>query len=312
MSAPEILGTGSCVPPRVVTNEELSRTVDTTDGWIYSRTGVRSRHFVTEESGLDLAESAARQAIARAGISPEDIAVCLVGTCSPDRASPSTACLLQLRLGLPQDTICYDLNAACAGFLYGIRTAHALLADTGRGYALVIGVEVLSRMLDMEDRNTCILFGDGAGAAVICRREERTWRWEAGTRGNESAIWVQGPGPEPSIIHMEGKAVFRFAIEVVEKSIRRLLEAEGCTLDQVDLVVCHQANARIIDHVEKKMGARPGQFYKNMETYGNTSAASIPIALNELASGGALQRGMRLICVGFGSGLTWAGMLLRW
>ena len=248
----------------------------------------------------------------RAGVAPEDIAVCLVGTCSPDRASPSTACRLQLRLGLPEDTICYDLNAACAGFLYGVRTAHALLADTSRPYALVIGVEVLSRMLDMQDRNTCIIFGDGAGAAVIRRDEEASWKCEFGTRGNETAIWVQGPGPEPSFIHMDGKPVFRFAIDVVEKCIRRLLAAEGCTLDEVDLVVCHQANARIIDHVVKKLRARPEQFFKNMETYGNTSAASIPIALAELDASGALKPGMRVLCVGFGSGLTWAGMLFRW
>ena len=312
MSAPQILGTGRCVPARVVTNDELSRTVDTSDEWVYSRTGVHSRHFATGESGLDLAETAARRAMERAGVTPEDIAVCLVGTCSPDRASPSTACRLQKRLGLLEDTVCFDLNAACAGFLYGVHTAHALLAGTSRPCALVIGVEVLSRLLDMTDRNTCILFGDGAGAAVLRRNEERTWRTEFGTRGDETAIWVQGPGPEPASIHMEGKAVFRFAIDVVEKSIRRLLEAGGCTLDDVDLVVCHQANGRIIDHVAKKMKAREGQFYKNMKTYGNTSAASIPIALDELARSGALRPGMRVLCVGFGAGLTWAGMLLEW
>ena len=312
MSAPQILGTGHCVPKRVVTNDELSETVETSDEWIYTRTGIHSRHFSAGENGLDLAEAAARQALESAGVSPEEIGVCLVGTCSPDRASPSTACRLQKVLGLQEDTICYDINAACAGFLYGLKTAHALLADCSRPYALVIGVEVLSRILDMQDRNTCILFGDGAGAAVIRRNEERHWHTVEGTRTSETAIWVQGPGQNPATIHMDGKPVFRFALEVVEKSIKQLLAAEGCTLDDVDLVVCHQANARIIERVQKKLRAREGQFFMNMETYGNTSAASIPIALDELVRSGALKPGMRVLCVGFGAGLTWAGMMLQW
>ena len=312
MSAPRILATGRCLPERVVTNQELCRTVDTSDEWVFSRTGIHQRYFCQSETGLDLALGAARQAMERAGLTAADIGVCLAGTFTPDHASPSTACLLQKELGLREDTICFDVNAACAGFLYGLKTAHALLPDAPRPCALVVGAEVISRVMDHNDRNTCVLFGDGAGAVVLRRDEDRAWHTVFGSRGDYS-IQVQGPGPLPSAIHMEGKAVFRFAVEVVEQSIRQLLEAEGLSsVNDLDLVVCHQANARIIDHVAKRLKAREGLFYKNMDRYGNTSAASIPIALDELAQSGALQPGMRVLMVGFGGGLTWAGALLKW
>ncbi|MCI9155578.1 MAG: ketoacyl-ACP synthase III [Lawsonibacter sp.] len=313
MSAPRILATGRCLPQRVVTNEELSRRVDTSDEWVFSRTGIRSRHFCVEETGLDLAAKAACQAMDRAGVTVADVGVCIVATFTPDHASPSTACLLQRELGLEEDTVCFDVNAACAGFLYGLKTAHALLSDSPRPCALIVGAEVISRVMDMTDRNTCVLFGDGAGAAVVRREESRIWHTVFGTRGDRSSIRVQGPGPAPAAIHMDGKAVFRFAVEVVEKSIRQLLAAEGLSsINDLDLVVCHQANARIIDFVAKRLGAREGLFYKNMDRCGNTSAASIPIALDELAESGQLRPGMRIVTVGFGGGLTWAGALLRW
>lgn len=312
MSAPKILATGRCLPARVVTNEDLSRVVDTNDAWVFSRTGIHSRHFCAEETGLDLAEGAARRALERAGLKPEDIGVCLVATFTPDYASPSMACLLQKQLGMAEDTICFDLNAACAGFLYGLKTAHALLADSPRPYALVLGCEVISRVLDMTDRNTCVLFGDGAGAAVLRRDEDAAWHTVFGSRGDPVSIMVEGPGPVPSAVHMDGKNVFRFAVEVVEQSIRQLLAREGCTIHDVDLVVCHQANARIIDFVAKKLKAPEGLFYKNMDRYGNTSAASIPMALDELVQDGVLTPGMRVLTVGFGGGLTWAGALLNW
>ena len=312
MSAPKILSTGRCLPARVVTNDDLSRMVETSDEWVFSRTGIHARHFCGEESGLDLALGAARQALDRSGLTPGDIGVCLVATFTPDYASPSLSCLLQKELGMGEDTLCFDLNAACAGFLYGLKTAHALLLDSPRPYALLVGAEVISRVLDMTDRNTCVLFGDGAGAAVLRREERANWHTVFGSRGDPESIWVQGPGPERAAVHMDGKAVFRFAVEVVENSIRQLLAAEGCQINDVDLVVCHQANARIIDHVAKKRKAREGLFYKNMDRYGNTSAASVPIALDELSQAGVLKEGMRVLTVGFGGGLTWAGALLRW
>ena len=313
MSAPRILATGRCLPARVVTNEELSRTVDTSDEWVFSRTGIHSRRFCAGETGVSLAAGAARQALARAGLAPADVGVCLVSTFTPDHATPSTACLLQRELGLLEDTLCFDLNAACAGFLYGLKTAHVLLAESPRPYALVVGAEVISRVLDMTDRNTCVLFGDGAGAVVLRREEAARWHTVFGVRGDQSSICVQGPGPVPSAVSMDGKAVFRFAVEVVEGAVRELLEREGLSsVNDLDLVVGHQANARIIDRVAKKLGAREGLFFKNMECYGNTSAASIPIALDELVQAGALESGMRVLAVGFGGGLTWAGALLRW
>ena len=312
MSAPKFLATGRCLPRRVVTNEELSRRVDTNDEWVFSRTGIHQRRFCDGESGLDLALGSARQALERAGLGPEDVGVCLVATFTPDYASPSMACLVQKELGLREDTLCFDLNAACAGFLYGMKTAHALLSGAPRPYALLIGCEVISRVIDMTDRNTCVLFGDGAGAAVLRRDEEASWYTVFGSRGDPESIRVQGPGPVPSAVHMEGNAVFRFAGEVVEQSIRQLLAEEGCAVNDLDLVVCHQANARIIAHVAKKLKAREGLFYKNMERYGNTSAASIHIALDELAEQGALKAGMRVLTVGFGGCLTWAGALFRW
>ena len=312
MSAPQILATGRCLPSRVVTNEDMSRMVDTSDDWVFSRTGIHQRRFCTTETGVDLAEGAARLALERAGVRPEEVGVCLVATFTPHYCTPSTACLLQQRLGFPEDTVCFDLNAACAGFLYGLKTAHALLEDAPRPYALLVGSEVISRVTNMNDRNTCVLFGDGAGAALLRRAEGRSWHTVFGTRGGAEHIRAEGPGPDRAAIFMDGKPVFRFAVEVIERSIHQLLEAESCTLNDLDWVVCHQANARIVDHVSKKLKARDGLFYKNMERYGNTSAASIPMALDELVQEGKLRPGMRVLTVGFGGGLTWAGALFRW
>ncbi len=311
MSVPEIISIGSCAPEKVVTNDMLAEIVDTSDEWIYSRTGIHSRRFCVGETSLDLISAAARSAMERAGVTPEDIGVCLVATITPDYATPSAACLLQKELGLYEDTICFDLNAACAGFIYGMQTAGALLQTARRPYGLVVGCEVLSKILDMTDRSTCVLFGDGAGAAVVRSSETSLWHAAFGSRGDPVSIWVQGVGPVPTKIHMEGQPVFRFAVEVVEKTIRQLLDEAGLTLDDIDYVVCHQANSKIIDHVAKKLKARPGLFYKNIDHFGNTSAASIPLAMDELYGEGLLKPGMRVLVVGFGGGLTWAGALFR-
>ncbi len=312
MSAPKIISTGRCLPRKVLTNDMLSQMVDTSDQWIYTRTGIRQRYVCEEETGLSLAEEAARKALAKGAIAPEDIGVCIVATFSPDYATPSTACLLQQRLGLPESCICFDLNAACSGFVFAVHTANALLENASGPYALVVGCEVLSRLVDWTDRGTCVLFGDGAGAALLRREKEAESCALFGSRGDVTAIQAEGPGERVSHLKMEGKPVFRFAIDVVEKTLRELVSQAGIGLEDLDVIVCHQANIRILEHVEKKLGLKPGVFYKNIHRYGNTSAASIPIALDELAEAGTLKPGMRVALVGFGGGLAWSGCLLTW
>lgn len=310
MTGLKMIGIGRALPGRCVTNDDLSKIVETSDAWISERTGIRRRYYCGEgESTNTLIVSAARQAVANAGLTPEDIDCVIVATVSSDYASPSVACLLQAELGIRENIPVMDINAACAGFLYGTATASGMLQVYGGRYALVVGGEQLSRLMDMNDRSTCVLFGDAAGAAVYERDETADLCVDLGSRGNLE-IEIQGCArPEPSVIKMNGNAVFRFAVGVIPSSLNRVMEKAGLTMDQIDWVVCHQANARIIDHCAKKLGA-PEKFYKNIDRYGNTSAASIPVALNELAEAGRLQPGMRVACIGFGGGLTWGGMLI--
>ena len=244
----------------------------------------------------------------RSGLQPEQIGCCVCATLSGAYATPSTACLVQHELGLAQDIPVLDVNAACSGFIYGAAVARGLLAtrpEDSRRYALVIGCEQLSRLMDMTDRNTCVLFGDGAGAVLFELVDGVDFAVDLGARG-DMAIETPPCGP----IRMDGRAVFRFAVEALPRTLEAVLEATHHTLDDLDWVVCHQANSRIIDHCVKKLKADPEKFYKNMDRHGNTSAASIPVALNELYENGRLQPGMRLACIGFGGGLTWGGMLL--
>ena len=309
MEGLQLIATGGALPSRLVTNEDLSKLVDTSDEWITSRTGIRERHFCAEgENATKLAVAAARQALERSGLQPEQIGCCVCGTLSGQYASPSMACLVQHELGLAEDIPVLDVNAACSGFIYGTAVARGLLAarpGDARRYALVIGCEQLSRLMDMTDRNTCVLFGDGAGAAIYELSAEAEFAMDLGARG-DLAIETAPCGP----IRMDGRAVFRFAVDALPRSLHAVLEATDHTLDDLDWVVCHQANSRIIDHCVKKLQADPAKFYKNMDRHGNTSAASIPVALNELAETGRLKPGMRIACVGFGGGLTWGSMLI--
>ena len=313
MSAPKFLATGRCLPAKVVTNDDLSRTVDTNDEWVFSRTGIHARHFCQEESGMDLAEGAARQALARSGLKPEDIGVCLVATFTPDFASPSMACMLQQRLGLKEDTICFDLNAACTGFLFALHTAECLLNASPRKFGLVIGAEALSRVLNWEDRSTCILFGDGAGAAVVeCRAGWPSIGAVTGCRGDDTLLHVAGPGSGQKIlVSMDGSKVFRFAVETVPKCMDQVLKNHELTAGELDFFVFHQANERIIDLVVRKYGIPAEKYYKNLAEYGNTSAASIPIVLSELQEQGKVRSGSRVLLAGFGGGLTWGGALVE-
>ena len=314
MSGLKLLGTGSGVPSEVLTNEDLAKLVDTSDEWITSRTGIRTRRRCAPgESHTGLCLAAARQAMDRAGLEPGQIGVCIVATLTADRLTPATACVLQKELGLEEDTVCFDLNAACSGFVYALHTAQCLLAAAQRKYGLVIGAEVLSRVTDYTDRSTCVLFGDGAGAAAVEWREDYPSICAVlGCRGNTEALLIPGVAVgAPSYIHMDGQPVFRFAVEAVPRCITQVLAQAGMTVDDVDRFVFHQANQRIIDMAVKKLQLPPEKCTGNIARTGNTSAASVPILLDELVSDGSLRSGQRALCVGFGGGLTWAGALLE-
>ena len=310
----QLLATGGALPGRTVTNDDLSRMVDTSDDWITSRTGIRTRHWCTEgESAATLAIAAAKQALARSGLAPADIACCICATLSAPDATPSVACQVQAALGLPETCPALDINAACSGFLYGTAVARGLLATLGGQYALVIGCEALSRLMDPADRSTCVLFGDGAGAAIFELAADPTpFAVMLGARG-DAAIHAGGPSRAGSApITMDGRAVFRFAVDALPKCLHAVLDETQLTLDDLSWVVCHQANSRIIDHCVKALHADAAKFYKNMDRHGNTSAASIPVALNEMAEAGLLKAGQKVSCIGFGGGLTWGGMLITY
>ena len=314
MSGIKLMGTGSALPAQEVTNFDLEKKVDTSDEWIVTRTGISSRHYCTgEENHLGLCTAAARRALESAGIGPEQIGVCLVATLTQDTMTPSTACVLQKELGMPEDTVCFDLNAACAGFVYGLHTAECLLAASARKYALVIGCEVLSRITDFTDRSTCVLFGDGAGAAVVEWREDYPSLCAGmGSRGNRAVLMIPGVNTgAASYIHMDGKEVFRFAVEVLPRCAKEVAAKAGIGLDQVDHFVFHQANQRILDFAIKKLRLDPEKCAGNIAHTGNTSAASVPILLDELVRSGQLHSGQKVLCAGFGGGLTWAGALLQ-
>ena len=314
MKGIKIRGVGRGVPGNIVTNQDLERIVETSDAWITSRTGIQSRHFCAgEETFSAITAAAARRALESAGVEPEEIGACIVATLSGDTLVPSAACMLQRALGLPMDIPCFDLGAACTGFLFGLHTMECLLNASPRKYGLVVGAENLSRLINWEDRGTCILFGDGAGAAVVeCREGWPSISAVMGCCGNDGLLRV--PGPEAggrSLISMEGTKVFKFAVEVVPWCVDQALKQSGKTVEDVDFFVFHQANARIIDLAVRKYRIPPEKYYKNIQDYGNTSAASIPLVLSELREQGKVGPGSRVLLVGFGGGLTWGGCLIE-
>lgn len=313
MDGIKIKGMGKCIPEKIVTNEELSLFVETSDEWIMSRTGIRQRHQCTKESHGELCRRSARAALLDAGIGPEDIGACIVATVSGDTLVPSAACMLQKELQLPDDIPCFDLNAACTGFLEALHTMECLLNASERKYGLVVGCEVLSRVTDWKDRNTCVLFGDGAGAAVVeCRKGWEPIDAVLGCRGDDALLCLPGAGAgQPSFISMEGAGVFRFAVEMVPRCMEQVLTRKRRTVEDVDFFVFHQANARIIDLVVHKYHIPKEKYYKNIAEYGNTSAASIPILLSELKEKGEVKSGSRALLVGFGGGMTWGGALVE-
>lgn len=307
-----IVGTGRALPEKILTNEDMSRLVDTSDEWIVTRTGIRQRHICGQETCASLASEAAKKALQEAAekeqVRPEEIGAVVVATATSDYDFPSTACLVQKELELSSETMAFDLAAACSGFLYGLEVCRGLLTDSRKKYVLLIGSEQLSKITDYTDRQTCILFGDGAGAAVL-RLDDSLYVHRAWSRGSSESLYCEGVGTDGAKLKMDGSEVFRFAVRAFTQGMEEVLMEAGVRLEEVDHVICHQANRRIIEHVMKKYPGQERKFYINIEHYGNTSAASIPIALDEMREKGMLKEGMRVLAVGFGAGFTWSGAL---
>lgn len=323
-----ILGTGAYAPQRVLSNAELSTRVDTTDEWIRTRTGIRERRIAgPDEHTSDLAAAAARIAIEDAGLEPADIDLLIVATITPDTQVPAVSCIVQTKLGLKSTTACFDLNAACSGFVYSLDTASAMLASGRYRHALVIGVEKMSSIVDWTDRNTCVLFGDGAGAVVMGCSEERDIGL-IGTKlgafgegaellwvpagGSRTPLTAEGIAAHDNTIKMKGKEVFKLAVRGMEDACRDILEQHQLQADQIALVIPHQANLRIIEAISHYLRLPMERFYVNVERFGNTSAASIPIALDEARRAGRFNRGDYTLLVAFGAGLTYGSALIRW
>lgn len=311
MSGLKIVAAGHYAPKKVITNEDLSNIVETSDEWIKARTGMEKRHFVSgEEGNTYLATMAARKALEKAQIDPQQIGALVVATFSGDYFVPSTACLVQQQLGLSDDMICFDLNAACSGFVFGLETVRGLLLQSEKPYALLIGSEVISKKLDMTDRGTCILFGDGAGAVLLTLDENKGYTSVLGCHGDPEVINVPTEPVDHQMVHMDGQATYKFAVRTVPEVIKKVADKAGIDISQIDHFICHQANVRILDAVAKNLHLDGDKFYKNIQEYGNTSAASVAIALSEFLENNLCKPGEKLLLAGFGAGKTWGAVIL--
>lgn len=316
-----IMGTGSAVPKKTWTNDDLSKLVETSDEWIYTRTGIKNRQMVSgEEDVVTLAYEAAQKALEDSGVQAEEIQLILVATCSSEHYFPSAACQVQAALGA-KNAAAMDLSAACSGFLFALHTAHAYISSGIYEKVLVIGAETLSKIVDWTDRSTCVLFGDAAGACVVGKDDvgiEGFVQWSDGERGSvlsAAAATLETPEMKAHAEHplfMDGQEVFRFAVKTVPEGIRQVLQKENVPIEEVDWFILHQANRRIIQSVAKRLGVEEEKFPMNLQEHGNTSAASIPLLLDEWNRQKKIERGDRLILSGFGAGLTWGATLLRW
>ena len=314
-----ITGLGVHVPDRVVTNDDLAQYVDTSDEWIVERTGIRERRMITEDQALtDIALPAARAALADAGVTPDDIDLLICATVTPDMMCPTASALMADDLGADK-AAAYDLLAGCTGFVYAIAQAYGMVASGLSRRALVVGGDVLSKILDWEDRSTLVLFGDGAGAVVLEPVERGGFLgFELGADGGGGEhLWLPGSGsrhfddPE-SFVKMNGREVFKFATRVMVSSAEAILATCGKTIDDVDVYVPHQANVRIIDHAVRKLGVAPEKVVVNVDRYGNTSSGSIPLALADARDDGRLHDGELVLMTGMGAGLTWGSALIEW
>lgn len=299
--------TARYLPDHIVTNEDLSKRVDTSDEWISSRTGIRERHYAQDMQNTEMAIRVGLSLMEKSQFPVEKIGAVLVASFTPDCLTPSMACQVHRGLGLPERTMAFDFNAACSGFVYGLSLAQDMLRSRPDQGIMLIGSEKISAHLDYSDRNTCILFGDGAGGAILTQGGN-DFPFIFGTKGDDVAISC----PVGGKIAMNGKEVFVFAVNAITDSLHGIMKETGLSQEDIDHVVCHQANLRIIAHVYKKLGMPEEKFYINLDHYGNTSSASIPIVLDEMAEKGLLKAGQKLLCVGFGAGLTWGATLVEW
>lgn len=311
-----ILGTGSCLPSTVLENAQLAELVDTSDEWISSRTGIRRRRIVKEETGVSMASCAAQRALENSGVAPEEIELIVAATCSGDFQFPSTACMVQKEIGAVH-AVAFDLSAACSGFLFALSTVNAYFRSGIYKKALIIGTEVLSKLVDWSDRSTCVLFGDGAGAVVAAADETGIEGFVQYSDGAGGQVLTCGSRKMENAevspyIRMNGQEVFKFAVRKVPECIEKVLEQTGTDRGEIRWYLLHQANCRIIQSAAKRLRVPVEKFPMNMEEYGNTSAASIPILLDEMNRKGRLERGDRLMLSGFGAGLTWGAVQIVW
>ena len=325
MGRATITGLGKYVPPKVLTNKDLEKIVDTNDEWITSRTGIKERHIVEDDvSTSDIAYQAALEALENSGLAAEDIDLIIVATVTPDMSFPATACLIQERIGASK-AAAFDLEAGCSGFVYSLSVASQFIETGVYQNALVIGAETLSKITDWEDRGTCVLFGDGAGAAVLQTTEKGgmlAFDLGADGSGSKSLYLPAGGSLKPSskqsieekehFIKMEGNQVFKFAVKIMGQASVDVLEKAGLTPEDIDLLVPHQANTRIINAAANRLKLEDDKVFINLPKYGNTSSASIPIALYEARENGLVKNGNTIVLVAFGAGLTWASTVIEW
>ena len=322
-----IAGTGSYLPEKILTNEELAKRVDTSDEWIFTRTGIRERRIAAEgEFTSHMASNAARKALEQAGLEATDIQLIIVATITPDTLTPATACYVQQQLGAA-NAVAFDISAACSGFLYAMKLSKRMIADGAFENALIIGAEKLSSFVNWEDRTTCVLFGDGAGAAILRRAkpgEGEILATEMGSDGNLThllnipgggsacPITASNVGTNLATLAMLGKEVFKHAVNRMKEAAETVIARADLNAEDIACVIPHQANLRIIDAIAERLSVPEGRVFVNLDKYGNTSAAAVAIALDEANRSGAFKRGDNIVLVVFGAGLTWAAAAVRW
>ncbi|MHB1352833.1 MAG: beta-ketoacyl-ACP synthase III [Thiobacillus sp.] len=319
MTYSRILGTGGYLPARILTNADLEKLVDTNDQWIVERTGIRERHIAAEgEFTSDLAAAAARAALGAANLAPDDIDLLLVATTTPDLVFPSTACIVQSKLGMINGKPAFDLQAVCSGFVYALSVADQFIKSGAAKHVLVVGAETLSRITDWNDRSNCILWGDGAGAVIVGASSDPgiiATHIHADGRHKELLRTTTGPSSAskaPALMRMEGNAVFKMAVNTLDRIVDETLEANGLQKTDIDWLVPHQANIRIISATAKKLGMSMDNVVTTVAGHGNTSAASVPLAFDTAVRDGRIKRGQTVLMEAFGGGFTWGSALLRY